>query len=565
MQMKTGVIVSLALFCASMSLVSCTNAGSFGGFGAPSSGSSSLGLGSSSGSGSESQSAGIDGTVFGGTSPIKDASVSLIQTGNDEVPATAKTSDKGEFSFSTFEAKKGSLIYLVVTGGDAGVGSNDKIQLLTIIGAAGGPMEKHVTVNEITTAAALAVAYDFGIDKEDTKGNVSFTAPANAASSINVAKAFEAFVSSKTGKPVDKLEASKKDALTVMANAFASCVESKGDCSSLTKAASSGKDPAISMLDAGLNIVNGSAVSKDFAINLSLPLAGKTFEAKNTPQSIAIDKSGNLWISGTGGLLELNASGKKINQFNLAAPSDGIAIDSNENLWITNRTSNSVIELNQKGKTLGTFPVSGGPTGIALDSSGGVWVGSSDANTVSKISASGSLLGSYNAGGAPATLAADNSGNIWAANQKTNNVCELDTTGGFVGTFKTGNAPFGIAIDGSGNLWIANSGTNTVTKLNPVGTVLGTYSVGKNPRALAIDSSGNVWVANQEGSVTELRASGKIIGTVPVKSDASALAIDPSGNVWIVNSSKNSVTEFPQAANGPESFPVAQPFPFASL
>ena len=72
---------------------------------------------------------------------------------------------------------------------------------------------------------------------------------------------------------------------------------------------------------------------------------------------------------------------------------NGIAVDGSGNIWITNYQGNSISEILGAGSTyMGTVvaPANGygtdaglqSPRGIAIDSSGNVWVSNSTANTI---------------------------------------------------------------------------------------------------------------------------------------------------------------------------------------
>jgi len=103
----------------------------------------------------------------------------------------------------------------------------------------------------------------------------------------------------------------------------------------------------------------------------------------------------------------------------------GIAIDDSGNVWVTNQGSNNVTELSSTGTVLETFTVSTNPTGIAIDGSGNMWVVSSTNNNVTEFSSSGVLKGTYAVGSKPYGIAIDDSGNVWVANWGDNTVTEF--------------------------------------------------------------------------------------------------------------------------------------------
>lgn len=73
----------------------------------------------------------------------------------------------------------------------------------------------------------------------------------------------------------------------------------------------------------------------------------------------------------------------------------GIAVDASGNIWVTNSNSNTVTELNMTGTTIGTYTVGSEPAGIAIDSSGNVWVATAGTAAVTKLNSMGSTIGTY--------------------------------------------------------------------------------------------------------------------------------------------------------------------------
>ncbi len=309
---------------------------------------------------------------------------------------------------------------------------------------------------------------------------------------------------------------------------------------------------------------------------LFTPYVSYPYSAGGAPWGIAIDSSGNVWVTVGGSVntvTKLNSSGVTIGTYNAGIGTQGIAIDSSGNAWVVNTSTSTVTKLNSSGITIGTYNGGQYPWSIAIDSSGNVWVvdyGFPPGNsTVTELNSSGTTIGTYNTGIASMAIAIDSSGNAWVTNScgsdpscSHGTVTKLNSSGITIRTYNVGFEPFGIAIDSSGNVWVTNTCGNdptcnvnslgTVTELNSSGIAIGTYNVGLVPDGIAIDSSGNVWVANQSNNnVTELSSSGITIGTYPVGSYPYGIAIDNSGNVWVANTGGNTVTKLVGITTGP--------------
>ncbi len=213
------------------------------------------------------------------------------------------------------------------------------------------------------------------------------------------------------------------------------------------------------------------------------------------PAGIAIDTSGYAWVANscnnscspinsisvftdTGSELSSTAGYDPGSQLNEPA---GVAIDISGNVWVTNHGADSISELSSSGTGQSGSPFSGGglsaPAGIAIDASGDIWTSNTDNSLSAYDPGTGTFLSGASGGGlaSPIGIAIDGAGNIWAANNGTsllaNNgttISEFNSSGSAI-TSSTGyqgglSGPIWIAIDSSGNVWVTNAGNNSITK-----------------------------------------------------------------------------------------------------
>ena len=305
---------------------------------------------------------------------------------------------------------------------------------------------------------------------------------------------------------------------------------------------------------------------------------------------IAIDSSGNAWVTNIGGnsVVETGPNGKPLSpatgftgggQLNQPA---GIAIDGSGDIWVANTGGNSVTELSSTGALLSTNAFTGGglssPYGIAIDAGGDAWVANYAGASVTELQANGTAIspaGGFTGGmGEPTGIAIEPaSGTVWVTNQSGNSATELSSAGAVLATVGAASGvtqlsqPTGIAIDASGDVWIANSAASSITELSSTGTLLSSTAAftggGLNsPYGIAIDAGGNVWVADQVGnSVTELSSSGTPLSPATGFTGAGlstplGIAIDAGGNVWVANYGATGITELIGAAV-PSQTPIA--------
>ena len=242
----------------------------------------------------------------------------------------------------------------------------------------------------------------------------------------------------------------------------------------------------------------------------------------------------------------------------------GIAIDSDGNLFVADSGNNTIRKITPAGVTstlAGTAGVVGSadgtgaaaqfntPTGVAVDASGVLYIADEGNDTIRKISPSGvvtTLAGLAGAKGGtdgtgagarfdrPAGLTIDSAGNVFVADS-TNDLVRKVTPSGAVTTLAglagsagdidgTGSSarfffPIGMAADGSGNLFVVENIGLTIRKVSPGGVVttvagtLGAYgetdgtgasALFAGLDAIAVDPSGALYAADAgNGAIRE--------------------------------------------------------------
>jgi kumamolisin len=288
--------------------------------------------------------------------------------------------------------------------------------------------------------------------------------------------------------------------------------------------------PSILVVDTLLNV--STLAGEAGVTGLANGLAGQGTTAQfNYPSGIAIDGSGNLYIadytnneireiapdstvstpygslSGQAGAT--NAAGNSA----LFNTPNAIASDGSGNLYVADTGNNLIRKIS--GGVVSTFPGTNDqfntPEGITVDGSGNVYVADTGNDTIRKITPGGTvsvLAGQTGEAGyqdgvatttalfnGPSSVAVDNFGNVYVADMGNSVVRKISA--GMVTTIagqagETGyldglsgkslfNAPFGVAVDSVGNLYIADAlapavdsadaGNNVLRELSPTGVV----------------------------------------------------------------------------------------------
>jgi hypothetical protein len=253
--------------------------------------------------------------------------------------------------------------------------------------------------------------------------------------------------------------------------------------------------------------------------------AAATSATLTLPQGIAVDTAGNLFIADTGnhcirkvdastgvittvagtGTAGYSGDGGAATAAQLNSP-QSIAVDASGNIYFTDTANNRVRKVDV---TWGTITTVAG-TGVAD------YGGDNGQATAAMLN--------Y-----PAGIAVDTVGNLYIADTANNRVRMLDTSTGIITTVAGNgvatylgdngqataaslNGPTGLAVDASGNLYISDVGNQRVRKVTSAGVIVtvtgtgtATYSTGNNlaigaacdgPAGLAVNSSGYLYFAD---------------------------------------------------------------------
>ena len=358
------------------------------------------------------------------------------------------------------------------------------------------------------------------------------------------------------------------------------------------------------------------------------------------PAGVAVDTAGNLYIAdrdnhvirkiSAGGIVS-TVAGNGTNGYSgdsgsataaqLNSP-NGVAVDSAGNLYIADTSNHRIRQVAPAGTistvagtgTAGSSGDSGpatsarlnSPSAVALDSSGNLYIADQSNNrirkvtsggTISTLAGSGTRTFSGDAGqatsaalNAPYGVAVDSNGYVYITDQynyRVRKVATDSTISTFAGNglYRIGgdgapatsaqlSTPRGMVADAAGNLYIADYANNRVRKVTPGGaitTIAGTGVYGYSgdsgpattamlayPGGVALDAAGSLYVGDQGNHrVRKIDTSGLITTVVGTGSAGSSgdggpataaqlnnprgVVFDSSGNLYIADSSNNRV------------------------
>ena len=256
----------------------------------------------------------------------------------------------------------------------------------------------------------------------------------------------------------------------------------------------------------------------------------------NTPRAVAVDGSGNVYIADTSnnrirkvdtsgtistiagiGGWGVTGDGGAATSAPLATP-QGVAVDGSGNVYIS--------DINDRIRKVDTAGIISAFAGTGIHGFGGDGVAATSTPLAS-----------------PHEVAVDGSGNVYIADTDNNRIRKVNSAGiistfagsglrGFSGDGRAATAarlaaPQGVAVDASGNVYIADTGNRRMRKVDSQGiitTIAGTGTSGfggdggaaisallSRPEGVAVDGSGNVYVVDTNNNRIRVVAPGRYV------------------------------------------------------
>ncbi|MEJ7931757.1 hypothetical protein WG922_17420 [Ramlibacter sp. AN1015] len=291
------------------------------------------------------------------------------------------------------------------------------------------------------------------------------------------------------------------------------------------------------------------------------------------PFGVAVDGAGNVYVADTGNHLirriSPDGSVRTLAGTGLAMARDGtgtsagfsqpegIAVDGSGNVYVSDTGNNQIRKVTPAGvvTTLaGNFAVRGSadgsgisasfsnPKGLAVDASGNVYVADTNNQSIRKITPLGVVTTLATGLGDVANVAVDNRTGHFYVSLMRGSLLRLAFPGPmttavgapdivrqlpvFNSAWQTASKPFGIAVDGNGRLYVSDTWNNRVQSIDTgtgsTNVLAGAPSYGSidasgaaarfnRPRGVVSDSSGNLYVADTGNcSIRKISVSGVV-------------------------------------------------------
>jgi YD repeat-containing protein len=245
----------------------------------------------------------------------------------------------------------------------------------------------------------------------------------------------------------------------------------------------------------------------------------------------------------------------------------GVAVDSEGNVWTTDRGNNRVEKFSSSGSFVGAYSPDSmlEPLGVAVNpTSGKVYVSNSYRNRIDELSSSGSLVKVFGEAGqfnVVSGITVDPYGNVWATDWGNGRVDEFSSSGLLLKRFGKEGAstgefknPAGVAACG-GHLYVVDQGNNRVQKLSLEGqyeAAFGSSGAGNGqfnaPSRIACEPVGNDLYVTDKGNnrVQEFNLAGSFLAVFGSAGQGSGqmsspvgVAVGPTGSVYVADSVNN--------------------------
>jgi copper transport protein len=274
------------------------------------------------------------------------------------------------------------------------------------------------------------------------------------------------------------------------------------------------------------SISSGSGRIFEFDLN-SHKFTEHKINGTNIVTVMALDRDGNIWYVDP--LMKhlgyYNPDNNKNQIYKIPNPDfipSGIAIDKNDNVWLTSAASNEILRFNSQSQSAGKnftafYLPSANATSLGItvdDESDQIWI-AEDIGKLAKIDPTMnykiveySPKGKDNALKDPTGLLIDPAtGDIYISEHEGHSVAVFDPILKKFDKRYTdldpNGLPFGMAMDKYGNLWVAE---HTINKIAVIDPRTGDHRELDLPAAspfvqwITSDSKGNIWLAEQRGN-----------------------------------------------------------------
>jgi DNA-binding beta-propeller fold protein YncE len=278
--------------------------------------------------------------------------------------------------------------------------------------------------------------------------------------------------------------------------------------------------------------------AESYVFNLAWGGLGSLNDEFNTPEGIAVDPKGNVWVADQSNsrILQFDANGNFLFSFGAQGSGDGqfsfprgIAIDQQGNILVADTFNNRIQKFNATGRFLCKAGGLNQPHGIAVHPTNvnSIYVANTASHAVRRFNGTCNDLGGWGSGpsanagefSSPRHIAVDSTGKVYVVDTNNHRIQVFNATGSrrlnTWGVFGSGDSrftadpqfssPTGLGIDLCGNVFVSDHNNHRIQKFKSDGTFITMWGwAGSDegeftrPVGIAVDGKGRVYVADRD-------------------------------------------------------------------
>jgi len=312
----------------------------------------------------------------------------------------------------------------------------------------------------------------------------------------------------------------------------------------------------------------------------------------NSPEDIAIDENGNIYISDSGnqriqkftkeGALMKESWKTLLNDGSVVTPKK-IAVNQMNEIYVTVSWTNNILKYSSDGTKIKQWGKTGSfksefdqINGIDVDKNGDVYVGDVGNNRIQKFDSDGNFLKMWGVPGTgesqfdgPCGIAIDENENVYVADYGNRRIQIFNTEGEFLSQWKKDSVRKfsglrGLCADKKGHIYVSAGDTVTIQKFNTDGSHVkdwGSYGIEDGQLGwhfrLAADMDGNIYSVDWNNSrVQKFDSDGEFLSIWDSKGSENGefrlpkgIALDKDGNVYVVDADNARIQKFDSDGN----------------
>ena len=223
----------------------------------------------------------------------------------------------------------------------------------------------------------------------------------------------------------------------------------------------------------GWGVEDGSSAFQVCSSDCQAGLSGDGAGQFNSPEGVAVDASGNVYVADTGNhrIQKFNGTGTFLRMWGKGVDDGSLAFQICTSDCQTGLSGSGDGQLNN-------------PEGVAVNTAGRVYVADTENHRIQKFNSGGTFLSKWGTAGSsagelntPFGVAIDDARNVYVVDTYNHRIQKFDNKGKFLTTWGSEGSndgelyfPSGAAVDAAGNLWVADYNNHRIQKFDGAAT-----------------------------------------------------------------------------------------------